>query len=75
MSLVEVSETGPAPSGAGHFFSRAAAFLAAFAVAALVALPLFGVKGATITPALSFAKGGSGSKNQTAARVRINYSV
>ena len=41
---------------------------------AAYSLPLMGVKGATITPALSFAKGGSGSKNQTAARVRINYS-
>lgn len=40
---------------------------------AAYSLPLFGVKGATITPAVSFAKGGSGSKNQTAARVRINY--
>ena len=40
---------------------------------AAYSLPLMGVKGATITPALSFAKGGSGSKNQTAARVRINY--
>ena len=43
MSLVEISETGPVPSGAGHFFSRTAAFAASFAVAALVALPLFGV--------------------------------
>jgi Porin-like glycoporin RafY len=40
---------------------------------AAYSLPLMGVKGATITPALSFAKGGSDSKNQTAARVRINY--
>jgi hypothetical protein len=32
-----------------------------------------GVKGASITPAISFAKGGTGSKGQTAARVRINY--
>lgn len=41
---------------------------------AAYSLPLMGVKGATITPAISFAKGGSGSKNQTGARVRINYS-
>ncbi|MFP8779877.1 carbohydrate porin [Hydrogenophaga sp. RWCD_12] len=40
---------------------------------AAYSLPLFGVKGATITPAISFAKGGTGSKNQTGARVRINY--
>jgi hypothetical protein len=32
---------------------------------AAYSLPLFGVKGATITPALSFAKGGSGTKGQT----------
>jgi Porin-like glycoporin RafY len=40
---------------------------------AAYSLPLFGVKGASITPAISYAKGGTGSKNQTAARVRINY--
>lgn len=40
---------------------------------AAYSLPLFGVKGATITPAVSFAKGGTGSKNQTGARVRVNY--
>lgn len=40
---------------------------------AAYSLPLFGVKGASITPAVSFAKGGTGSKNQTGARVRINY--
>ncbi|MFM2274865.1 MAG: hypothetical protein RL211_737 [Pseudomonadota bacterium] len=36
-------------------------------------LPLMGVKGASITPALSFSKGGTGTDNQIAARVRINY--
>lgn len=36
-------------------------------------LPLFGVKGATVTPALSTSKGGSGQDNRTSARVRINY--
>ena len=41
---------------------------------AAYSLPLFGVKGASITPALSFAKGGTGTKGATAARVRINYS-
>lgn len=35
--------------------------------------PLMGVKGAFITPALSYAKGGVGTDNQLAARVRINY--
>jgi iron(III) transport system permease protein len=45
VSLVELSETGPAQSEAGHFFTpvRAVGFLMAFGVAALVALPLFGV--------------------------------
>lgn len=42
-------------------------------VYAVYTLPLMGVKGASITPALSFAKGGTGTKGQTAARVRINY--
>jgi hypothetical protein len=42
-------------------------------VYAAYTLPLMGVKGASITPAISFAKGGAGSKGQTAARVRINY--
>lgn len=36
-------------------------------------LSLFGVKGATVTPALSVSKGGSGQDTRTAARVRINY--
>lgn len=42
-------------------------------VYAAYSLPLFGVKGATVTPALSFSKGGAGTENQIAARVRINY--
>lgn len=37
------------------------------------ALPLFGVKGATITPALSVSKGGAGTDRQIALRARINY--
>lgn len=40
---------------------------------AAYSLPLLGVKGATITPALSYSKGGTGTDNQVAARVRINY--
>lgn len=35
--------------------------------------PLMGIKGAFITPALSYAKGASGTDGQVAARVRINY--
>lgn len=40
---------------------------------AAYSLPLFGVKGATVTPALSYSKGGTGQDNRTSARVRINY--
>jgi hypothetical protein len=40
---------------------------------AAYSLPLFGVKGATVTPALSYSKGGAGQDNRTSARVRINY--
>lgn len=36
-------------------------------------MSLLGVKGATVTPALSYSKGGAGQDNRTAARVRINY--
>ncbi len=42
-------------------------------VYAAYTLSLMGVKGASITPAVSFAKGGTGTDNQTAVRVRINY--
>lgn len=42
-------------------------------VYAAYSLPLFGVKDATITPAFSFSKGGTGTENQIAARMRINY--
>jgi hypothetical protein len=31
------------------------------------------VKGATITPALSYSKGGTGTDDQVAVRARINY--
>jgi hypothetical protein len=42
-------------------------------VYAAYTLPLLGVKGASMTPALSYSKGGSGTDNQLAARLRINY--
>lgn len=42
-------------------------------VYAAYTLPLLGVKGASVTPALSYSKGGTGTDNQLAARVRINY--
>lgn len=42
-------------------------------VYAAYTLPLLGVKGASVTHALSYSKGGTGTDNQLAARVRINY--
>lgn len=42
-------------------------------VYAAYTLPLFGVKGASVTPALSYSTGGTGQDNRTSARVRINY--
>lgn len=36
-------------------------------------LPLMGVKGAMITPAVSYSKGGPGTDDQVGVRVRINY--
>ena len=42
-------------------------------VYAAYSLPLFGVKGATVTPAVSYSTGGVNVDNQIAARVRINY--
>jgi Porin-like glycoporin RafY len=61
------------PAGVGLILDKGANGAKNNTFYAAYSLPLFGVKGATITPALSFAKGGSGSKGQTAARVRINY--
>jgi hypothetical protein len=42
-------------------------------VYAAYSMSLLGVKGATVTPAISYSKGGSLTDNQLAARVRINY--
>ena len=42
-------------------------------VYAAYTLPLMGVKGASVTPALSYAKGPTGTDDQLALRVRINY--
>ena len=61
-------------AGVGLILDKGANGAKNTSVYAAYSLPLFGVKGASITPAVSFAKGGSGSKNQTGARVRINYS-
>lgn len=47
--------------------TKATTFYAAYSMS------LFGVKGASVTPALSVSKGGSGQDTRTAARVRINY--
>jgi hypothetical protein len=61
------------PAGVGLLQDKGASGAKNTSVYAAYTLPLLGVKGASITPAFSFAKGGSGSKNQTGARVRINY--
>ncbi|WP_137896624.1 carbohydrate porin [Ramlibacter sp. 2FC] len=63
---------GPAGLGLVHAKGATAAQKATTVYAAY-SFPLMGVKGATITPAVSLAKGGPGSDNQLAARVRINY--
>ncbi len=47
--------------------TKATTFYAAYS------MPLFGVKGASVTPALSVSKGGAGQDTRTSARVRINY--
>ena len=61
-------------AGIGMVYGKGAtAAQKATTVYAAYSLPLMGVKGASITPAISFAKGGTGTKGQTAARVRINY--
>ena len=63
---------GPAGFGFVHGKGDTAAQKAT-TVYASYSFPLMGVKGAFITPALSYAKGGTGTDNQLAARVRINY--
>jgi len=61
-------------AGIGLVYGKGAtAAQKATTVYAAYTLPLRGVKGASITPAVSFAKGGTGTDNQVAARVRINY--
>lgn len=62
------------PAGIGFIYGKGATSAQKVnTVYAAYSLPLFGVKGATITPALSYSKGGTGTDNQLAARVRINY--
>lgn len=62
------------PAGLGFVHGKGATDAhKATTVYAAYSFPLMGVKGATITPALSYAKGGTGSDSQFAARVRINY--
>ncbi len=61
------------PAGVGVIMDKGANSAKNTTFYAAYSLPLFGVKGATITPAVSFAKGGTGTDNQFAARVRINY--
>lgn len=62
------------PAGIGMVYGKGATSAdKVTTVYAAYSLPLFGVKGASITPALSYSKGGTGTDNQIAARVRINY--
>ncbi len=62
------------PAGIGFVYGKGATSAdKVTTVYAAYSLPLFGVKGATVTPALSYSKGGTGTDNQIAARVRINY--
>ncbi|MCU0956595.1 MAG: carbohydrate porin [Hydrogenophaga sp.] len=62
------------PAGVGLIYGKGAtAADKVTTVYAAYSLPLFGVKGAFITPALSYSKGGTGTDAQLAARVRINY--
>ena len=60
-------------AGLGLIKSTGAGAAKATTVYAAYTLPLMGVKGATITPALSFAKGPTGTADQWAFRARINY--
>lgn len=62
------------PAGLGLIQSKGATSAQkATTIYAAYTLPLLGVKGASVTPALSWAKGPSGSDDQLALRVRINY--
>ncbi|MDP2262170.1 MAG: carbohydrate porin [Hydrogenophaga sp.] len=62
------------PAGIGLIVGKGATSAdKATTVYAAYSLPLMSVKGAAITPALSLSKGGTGTKDQLAARVRINY--
>ncbi len=62
------------PAGVGLVYGKGATSAdKVTTVYAAYTLPLMGVKGASFTPALSFSKGGTGTDNQVAARVRINY--
>ena len=60
-------------AGIGLIFDKGANGAKNNTLYAAYSFPLFGVKGATITPAFSYAKGGKGTESQTAARVRVNY--
>lgn len=60
-------------AGVGLIRSSGAGVSQSTTVYAAYSLPLMGVKGATVTPAISLAKGPVGTDNQVAVRVRINY--
>ncbi len=60
-------------AGLGLIQSNGAGANKSTTVYAAYTLPLMGVTGATVTPAISYAKGPAGSQDQVAVRVRINY--
>ena len=60
-------------AGLGVIKSTGAGTSKSTTVYAAYTLPLMGVKGASITPALSLAKGPTGTADQWAFRARINY--
>lgn len=60
-------------AGLGLIQSNGAGAKKSTTVYAAYTLPLMGVKGASVTPALSYAKGPTGTDDQLALRVRINY--
>jgi hypothetical protein len=61
------------PAGFGLIQSNGAGALKSTIMYAAYSLPLMGVQGATITPAISYAKVPAGMDDQLSLRVRINY--
>jgi hypothetical protein len=63
------------PAGLGLVISKGlTAVQETTTVYAAYSFPLLGIAGASITPAVSFSKGGTGTADQSAFRLRFNYS-